>query len=417
MNSSDDTENLSKDSSPESASGLIGNPKTFDSLLDEQDFDLFQTLIDAESRGSGLAVKLLQIFQNFDTNQAEENHIKVQSYLAEMKAEFEQILTDYDEDEQQDAYDLDFTSEWHWKLFDSEFQPNNTSSETFQLIFDELTLSYESSGAFGNAELLEDFVGWQNEMELGGFLISPFIPRSVLESTMIWNFDSNNYMSSLAVSPIMSRRLLHHLVDQILQTLPNSGFDWIGLALLVNANSDLHVLDSLCRSGGDAISAGYCFFPTSGGQTVEDEGVCGPLVGKWFASVEVFDNWEESDLVGPLDEDENPPVVLKNLVKIATLYLATPQGLKESARSELAKSVIFGNLLIAFRMIDEFKFGRASIESELNSDSSLIRSVLYWMPGMDQIERDSLLSKGLAFPEEVGKLLVQGWEENFSLLS
>ena len=91
MNSSDDTENLSKDSSPESASGLIGNPKTFDSLLDEQDFDLFQTLIDAESRGSGLAVKLLQIFQNFDTNQAEENHIKVQSYLAEMKAEFSQI--------------------------------------------------------------------------------------------------------------------------------------------------------------------------------------------------------------------------------------------------------------------------------------------------------------------------------------
>ena len=385
--------------------------------IDEPDFDLLQTLIDAESRGSGLAGKLREIFQNFDTKQAEENHLKVQSYLAEMKAEFEQILEDNDEDEQEDAYDFDFISEWHWKLFDSEFQPNNTSSKTSQLIFDELTLSYESSGAFGNAELLEDCVGWQNEMELGGFLISPFVPRSVLESTMIWNFDSNNYMSSLAVSPIMSRRLLHHLVDQILQTLPNSGFDWIGLALLVNANSDLHVLDSLFRSGGDAISAGYCFFPTSGGQTVEDEGVCGPLVGKWFASVEVFDNWKETHLIGPLDEDENPPVVLKNLVKVATLYLATPQGLKESTRSELAKSVIFGNLLIAFRMISEFKFGRASIESELNSDSSLIRSVLYWMPGMDTVKRESLLSKGLAFPEEVGKLLVQGWEENFSLLS
>jgi len=385
--------------------------------IDEPDFDLLQTLIDAESRGSGLAGKLREIFQNFDTKQAEENHLKVQSYLAEMKAEFEQILEDNDEDEQEDAYDFDFISEWHWKLFDSEFQPNNTSSKTFQLIFDELTLSYESSGAFGNAELLEDCVGWQNEMELGGFLVSPFVPRSVLESTMIWNFDSNNYMSSLAVSPIMSRRLLHHLVDQILQTLPNSGFDWIGLALLVNANSDLHVLDSLFRSGGGAISAGYCFFPTSGGQTVEDEGVCGPLVGKWFASIEVFDNWEETDLIGPLDEDENPPVVLKNLIKIATLYLATPQGLKESTRSELEKSVIFGNLLIAFRMIDEFKFGRASIESEVTSDSSLIRSVLYWMPGMDTVKRESLLSKGLAFPEEVGKLLVQGWEENFSLLS
>lgn len=383
--------------------------------IDEPDFDLLQTLIDAESRGSGLAAKLREIFQNFDVKQAKENHIKVQSYLAEMKSELEQILTDYDEDEIQGAFDDDFVSEWVWKLFDSEFEPNNTSRETFQLIFDELSLSYQSSGAFGNAELLEDCVGWQNEMDLQGFLVSPFVPRNVLESMMTWSSYSNNYMSSLIVSPIMSRKLLHYLVDVM---LPNYGSsDWIGLALLVNANSDLHVLDSLCRSGGDAISAGYCFFPTSGGQSLEDEGVCGALVGKWFASVDVFDTWKETDLIGPLDEDQNPPIVLKNLVKIATLYLATPQGLMENTRSELAKSVVFGNLLIAFRMISEFKFGRASIESEVNSDSSLIRSVLYWMPGMDPVKRENLLSKGLAFPDEVGKLLVQGWEENISLIA
>jgi hypothetical protein len=383
--------------------------------IDEPDFDLLQTLIDAESRGSGLAAKLREIFQNFDVKQAKENHIKVQSYLAEMKSELEQILTDYDEDEIQGAFDDDFVSEWVWKLFDSEFEPNNTSRETFQLIFDELSLSYQSSGAFGNAELLEDCVGWQNEMDLQGFLVSPFVPRNVLESMMTWSSYSNNYMSSLIVSPIMSRKLLHYLVDVM---LPNYGSsDWIGLALLVNANSDLHVLDSLCRSGGDAMSAGYCFFPTSGGQSLEDKGVCGSLVGKWLASVDVFDTWKETDLIGPLDEDQNPPIVLKNLVKIATLYLATPQGLMENTRSELAKSVVFGNLLIAFRMISEFKFGRASIESEVNSDSSLIRSVLYWMPGMDPVKRENLLSKGLAFPDEVGKLLVQGWEENISLIA
>jgi hypothetical protein len=99
--------------------------------IDGPDFDLLQTLIDAESRGSGLAAELREIFQNFDTKQAEENHLKVQSYLAEMKSEFEQILEDNDEDEQEDAYDFDFISEWHWKLFDSEFKPSNTSSETF----------------------------------------------------------------------------------------------------------------------------------------------------------------------------------------------------------------------------------------------------------------------------------------------
>jgi hypothetical protein len=391
-----------------------GSDSYLTNAIDEPDFDLLQTLIDAESRGSGLAAELREIFQNFDTKQAEENHVKVQSYLAEMKAELEQILTDYDEDEIQGAFDDDFVSEWTWKLFDSEFQPNNTSGETFQMIFDELSLSYQSSGAFGTAELLEDCVGWQNEMDLRGFLVSPFVPRNVLESMMIWNSDSNNYLSSLIVSPIMSRKLLHYLVNVM---LPNYGSsDWIGLALLVNANSDLHVLDSLCRSGGDAISAGYCFFPTSGGQSLEDEGVCGALVGKWFASVDVFDNWNRKDLIGPLDEDQNPPAVLKNLVKVTSLYLATPQGLAESTRSELAKSVVFGNLLIAFRMINEFKYGRASIESEVNSDSSLIRSVLYWMPGMDAVKRESLLGKGLAFPEEVGRLLVQGWEENITLI-
>jgi hypothetical protein len=394
-----------------------GSDSYLTNAIDEPDFDLLQTLIDAESRGSGLAAELREIFQNFDTKQAEENHVKVQSYLAEMKSEFEQILEDNDEDEQEDAYDFDFISEWHWKLFDSEFKPSNTLSETFQLIFDELSLSIESSGAFGNAELLEDCVGWENEMNHWGFLITPFIPRNVLKSTMMWNFDSNNYMSSFAVSPIMSRHLLHNLVNQILQTLPNSGFDWIGIALLTNANSDLELLDSLYRNGGDSISAGYCFLPTSGGQTVESEGVCGPLVGKsWFASIEVFDGWKKTELIGSLDEEQNPPVVLKNLVKVTSLYLATPQGLMESTRSELAKSVVFGNLLIAFRMISEFKFGRASIESEVNSDSSLIRSVLYWMPGMDPVKRESLLGKGLAFPEEVGRLLVQGWEENISLI-
>jgi hypothetical protein len=38
------------------------------------------------------------------------------------------------------------------------------------------------------------------------------------------------------------------------------------------------------------------------------------------------------------------------------------------------------------------------------------------MPGMDPVKRESLLGKGLAFPEEVGRLLVQGWEENISLI-
>jgi hypothetical protein len=64
-----------------------GSDSYLTNTIDEPDFDLLQTLIDAESQGSGLATELREIFQNFDTKQAEENHIKVQSYLAEMKAD------------------------------------------------------------------------------------------------------------------------------------------------------------------------------------------------------------------------------------------------------------------------------------------------------------------------------------------
>jgi hypothetical protein len=67
-------------------------------------------------------------------------------------------------------------------------------------------------------------------------------------------------------------------------------------------------------------------------------------------------------------------------------------------------------------MIDEFKFGRAKLDKEVNSDSSLIRSVLYWKPGMDSETLNALALKGLAFPEEVGILLKEGWNGDLSLI-
>jgi hypothetical protein len=403
---------LIEDKSKIVRTGVLENPNTPDQLFDEPNFNLLETLIDAESRGSGLAANLREIFQNFDTKQAEENHLKVQSYLAEMKAELEQILTDYDEDEIQGAFDDDFVSEWKWKLFDSEFRPSDTSGETFQMIFDELSLSYQSSGAFGNAELLEYCFGWTNEMNLWGFLLSPYVPRNILKSMIGWNATSNNYMSSIAVSPALSKRILHFVADAI---IPIGGSYWIGLALMINANSDLYVLDSLCRYGGDGIASSYCEFPTSGGGDGEDFGVCGPLVGKsWFAWADVFNDWSEEDLTGLIDDDA--PDVLKNLTAIASMYLNTPQGRGENSRDLLASSDMFGNLLVCFRMIDEFKFGRAKLDKEVNSDSSLIRSVLYWKPGMDSETLNALALKGLAFPEEVGILLKEGWNGDLSLI-
>lgn len=402
---------LSGDSISKVVSSVVGNPKTPEELIDEPDFDVLATLIDAESRGSTLAKQLREFYLSYDDKIAEEIHKEIQSTLVEMESNLSETLGNYDEDEQREAFDDFYANQWYQSLFDS-YAQGSLSPKTYQLIFDELNKSIHDSGPFGNSDLLEDAFGWTNEMNLWGFLLSPFVPRNVLRSMVGWNHDSNNYMSSIAVSPVMSQQLLRYVADEI---IPISGGYWIGVALLVNANSDLYVLNSLSRYGAEIIARGYCEFPTTGGGSQASEGVCGPLVGKfWFASEEVFDTWSEDDLIGPLSEDA--PETLQNFVKIATLYLSTPHGSGEINRDKLASSELFGNLLIAMRMIDEFKFGRTSVESEVNSDSYLIRSVLYWNPGLDPKIREALLAKGPVFPQEVGDILAIGWTENISLI-
>jgi len=72
---------LSNDADTKVVSALVGNPRTPDHLLDEPEFNLLQTLIDAESRGSGLATTLREIYVNFDSVQASKNHEKIKSSL------------------------------------------------------------------------------------------------------------------------------------------------------------------------------------------------------------------------------------------------------------------------------------------------------------------------------------------------
>jgi len=408
---------LSNDADTKVISALVGNPRTPDHLLDEPEFNLLQTLIDAESRGSGLATRLREIYVNFDSVQASKNHEKIKSSLVDMQNELNDILSNCDEDEQETAFE-DFFIDCA-EFFDGGWgYPINTSAESYQVIFDELSKSMETSGPFGNSELLQtgeqfEEVGWTNNMQMWGFLLSPFIPRNVLRSWVGWHSQDNNYMSSIAVSPILSKRLLSYIVEDIIKI---HGSQWIGFALLVNANSDLHVLDSICKYGRDGqdIAYSYCEFPTGGGSSEEDVGVCGPITGRWD-SPEFFNElgWTRDDLTGSVIEGDKP---LCNLVRVTSLYLETTQGSKEKSRSALSSSATFGKLLVAFRMIQEFKYGRASLEDQIESESTLVRSVLYWKPGLNEGSREKLRAEGLAFEEEIGQLLMKGWEEDVSLI-
>lgn len=341
--------------------------------------------------------------------------------LHDMIKEFTEIEKNLDEDDpNQNGFD-DFVSFWGVELFDGTIlQDANVDNGTYALILEEYRKSKLDRGPFGNSSSLQVF-DFAYYMELCGFFHSPFISEDILQDFFSLAREDDLYlnMTSIAVSPILSTQKLHELVDGLWGSSADGSLLWINLAILINANSDIYVLNGLGSNSAEDLAICYCNLP-SVGDDVYEYGVCGSLSGMfWFTPPEVFDAWTSEDLIGELEEDEDEcpgKEVLSNLIEIARQYLRTSEGKKENSREKLRQSETFGKLLVAFRMIQEFKYARARVEDEIKSESDLVRSVLYWKPGLDSALRRELLEKGLCFPEEIGELLVNGWNKNLNLI-
>lgn len=406
------------------------NPKTptsaelLASYSDEKRKRKLDILIDAESRGSVLAMKLKQQFIDFDKSKAEANHERLVKALQDMLEEFNEIEKSLDEDDPDlDEFGL-FVADWCELLFDGDvIQDSNVQEKTYALILEEYRKSKVDCGPFGNSFLLQAFT-YTNSINYYGFLLSPFISEELLRQFFDLDLandgDLSLNMTSIAVSPILSTETLHAIVDGQWVLSPRRDLLWINLAILINANSDIYVLDQLgSYDNARDLALCYCGLP-SAGEAVWEYGVCGSLTYmQWFSPPEIFaDAWTSEDLIGELDDEveDAGKEVLSNLIGIARRYLQTPQGKKEDSREKLMESETFGRLLVAFRMIQEFRYGRAKVEDELITESALVRSVLYWKPDLDSAIRKDLREKGLCFPEEIGELLVNGWNQNLNLI-
>lgn len=129
-----------------------------------------------------------------------------------------------------------------------------------------------------------------------------------------------------------------------------------------------------------------------------------------FGNEECFSSWGEEDIIGTLDEDDSDNDVVQLLIRIATMYLATNKGANESTRETLNRSETFGKILLAFRMAEEFKSGRAVIDEELNSESLLVRTLLYWKPDLEESKRLTLREQGIDdFDDQVGSVISHAW--------
>jgi hypothetical protein len=69
-----------------------------------------------------------------------------------------------------------------------------------------------------------------------------------------------------------------------------------------------------------------------------------------------------------------------------------------------------GALLIATRMSEEFKFGNIEVVDHLNSDSEILRTLLYYNPDLSKDQKESLLKLGIIkLDKDVAELYKNAW--------
>ncbi len=402
---------------------------------DGEGFDLLATLIDAESRGSKIAGEMREAIMNYDESDAEEFHSRIEDLITVTRQEILELFDGFDKeideelDEDEDEELSEIVNEAGNEIFES--SGDSLKLETLSLILGEYYNSTQEFGAFGTAAHLADF-DYLWKFGLFGLSKTPFISRSLLWDTTMgskqiwsgkesgcwcgctWGMGTPNVLLNIGFSPIISEPLLAEIIGEI----TGEGIDarWLGLPLLVNANLTLDHLITLAESAYDyRFANSYCLAPRT-----ESKGVCGSLVEieRWSDAVDWFYGWKAEDLIGEFDEDLPDDHLVRVFSGIAKLYLSTESGSAEASRDDLGKSETFGKILIAYRMVEEFKSGRAKVAEELNSESSLVRTLLYWMPGLDPSQREKLKTAGVEdFDEQVGAVLAEAWSARPHLIA
>ena len=411
---------------------------------DGNDFDLLATLIDAESRGSKLAKEMRLAILDYDDLDAQQFHEEIRNLVQDTRVEILEIFDGFgkDIDEDFDEDEVEELSEYLTESTSKFFERNqkNLKLETLSLLLEEYYESTQEFGAFGNSKHLLDY-SYFRQFSLWGLGVTPFISRRLLWDVTVgakqiwsggdgacacgctWGYDSSESLAALVFSPVISGRLLSEIIREQLKN--QDDFRWIGIPLLLNANltlEDLALLATTNQISNFAYS--YCL-----GARVGGAGVCGSLLElgltypistsgeSLFGTEDDFLNWEDEDLVGEFDEEIPEDNLVRVLVGIADLYLSTEKGMTETTWDLLGKSETFGKILISYRMVEEFKSGRAKIDDALNSNSRLVRTLLYWYPELEQSKRDSLKELGVEeFDDQVGAVIAQAWSARPRLL-
>jgi hypothetical protein len=350
----------------------------FDFVSDSRDgkkFEVIKNLENASARGSKLASEMLERLQ-FLTNSPDypKPHSQIKVELEAFEKRWEVIRAfeedgEGDEDEIEDKQDLvDEMIEWIVWL-------EAISAESCNFIFDKY-INFEGYGAFGQGN---DF---SFDKDLAVLVTSPTMPRDLLWEISVgdsaqyiagdwdgfgynypWRFigSAPRYISNLAISPIASTNLLKEINQKYSDVIPNP----FHFHTMVNVNADLWLLKSL-----------------------DPEFVRDNLVYE-IKLIETSDQITFNDELDDLHES------------VLNSYFATPPGIVEYNEAEYAWNNKFsdpfgiGALLIAIRMSEEFKAGNVKVNDHLESDSIILRTLLYYNPDLTNEHRDALQKQGI----------------------
>jgi len=367
----------------------------FEFISDPRDgkgFDVIRNLEAAVLRGSKLASEILGTLEHQTKDpQFTIAHSKIESDINEFSERWEKIraFEEDDEGEEDEIEDQDELAseglEW------IEYSGCILSPKTFNLILDSY-INFEGAGFFGQG------IGHTLDFDLWQLITNPLIPRDLLWEFSVgdkaksvsdpdgdssgmgvypnrWLDEAPRYVNHLSISPVASTNLLKAINKEYCQNDP------FHLHTLLNANADIWLLKDL-----------------------NPESVRDNLV---YELNLIEDGWATC-----FDEDFE-----EKYAWLLVPYFATSSGLIEYNEAEKVEFNKFSNphgcgaLLIATRMSEEFKAGIVNIEDHLDSDSEILRTLLYYNPDLDKTQKELLKKLGIIdLDKDVAELYKNAWK-------
>ena len=369
----------------------------FEFISDPRDgkgFDLVKNLEAAALRGSEHAKGFLN---RLDYQAANPDfgipHSKIVSDLKVFEDRWE-VIRAFEEDDEGDEDEIEDQEEISTDILEW-FESLDTlhgqlkSSESFRYILDKY-INFEGYGSFGQG------AGYKFDLDFWHFFTNPFMPRDLLWEFSVgdkakqvsdpdgdgswgvypyrWLDEAPRYVNHLSISPIASTNLLKAINKAYCQNDP------FHLHTMLNVNADIWLLKDL-----------------------NPESVRDNLVYEL--------NLIEDGSAPCFDEDfeEKYAWLLKP-------YFATSSGLVEYNEAENVEFNKFSNphgcgaILIATRMSEEFKFGNVEVADHLDSDSEILRTLLYYNPDLAKNQKDSLKKLGIIeLDNDVAELYKNAW--------